>query len=170
MKASCCCSPIGDRRSRLEVGYGLEPILPDGLTGSILREMRTALRQGDYGDAMMAAAQTMGSAIAKAKNVELAARLPRRTRPVVSDSFPWPVLIGGVFFLLLLLTRGGRGGGGGLGILPWLILGNAMGGSVGAAAAAADSAASIPAADLADLAAATPWRRRFQQLVRTSHG
>jgi uncharacterized protein len=123
---------IGDRRTRLEVGYGLEPILPDGLAGSILREMRTALRQGDYGDAMMAAAETMGSAIAKAKNVELAARLPRRTQPAVSDSFPWPVLIGGVFFLLLLLMRGGRrGGGGGLGILPWLILGNVMGGSMG---------------------------------------
>jgi uncharacterized protein len=123
---------IGDRRSRLEVGYGLEPILPDGLAGSILREMRTALRQGDYGDAMMAAAETMGSAIAKAKNVELAASLPRRTQPAVSDSFPWPVLIGGVFFLLLLLTRGGRrGGGGGLGFLPWLILGNVMGGSIG---------------------------------------
>jgi uncharacterized protein len=121
---------IGDRRSRLEVGYGLEPILPDGLDGSILRDMRTALRQGDYGDAMMAAAETMGSAIAKAKNVELTARLPRRTRSAVSDSFPWPVLIGGVFFLLLLLKRGGRGGGGGLGILPWLILGN-MGGSMG---------------------------------------
>jgi uncharacterized protein len=122
---------IGDRRTRLEVGYGLEPILPDGLAGSILREMRTALRQGDYGDAMMAAAETMGSAIAKAKNVELAARLPRRTQPAVSDSFPWPVLIGGAFFLLLLLTRGGRGGGRGLGILPWLILGNVMGGSIG---------------------------------------
>ena len=121
---------IGDRSSRIEVGYGLEPILPDGLAGSILREMRTALRQGDYGDAMMAAAETMGSAIAKAKNVELQARLPRRTRPAVSDSFPWPVLIGGVFFLLLLLTRGGRGGGG-LGVLPWLMLGNMMGGSMG---------------------------------------
>jgi len=121
---------IGDRRSRLEVGYGLEPILPDGLDGSILREMRPALRQGDYGDAMMAAAETMGSAIAKAKNVDLQARLPRRARPAVSDSFPWPVLIGGVFFLLLLLTRGGRGGGG-LGVLPWLILGNMMGGSMG---------------------------------------
>jgi len=24
----------------LEVGYGLEPILPDGLSGSILRQMR----------------------------------------------------------------------------------------------------------------------------------
>src|SRR5271157_1889840 len=122
---------IGDRRSRLEVGYGLEPILPDGLDGSILREMRTPLRQGDYGDAMMAAAETIGSAIAKAKNVELQARLPRRTRPAVSDSFPFPVLIGGLFLLLLLLTRGGRGGGGGLGILPWLILGNVMGGSMG---------------------------------------
>ena len=107
---------IGDRRSRLEVGYGLEPILPDGLDGSILREMRTALRQGDYGDAMMAAAETIGSAIAKAKNVELQARLPRRTRPSVSDSFPFPVLIGGLFLLLFLMRagrRGGRGGGGG---------------------------------------------------------
>jgi uncharacterized protein len=125
---------IGDRRSRLEVGYGLEPILPDGLAGSILREMRTALRQGDYGDAMMAAAETIGSAIAKAKNVELAARLPRRTQPAVSDSFPFPVLIGGVFLLLFLMRMGGRGrrgGGGGSGILPWLILGNMMGGSMG---------------------------------------
>src|SRR6516164_11458830 len=48
---------IGDRRSRLEVGYGLEPILPDGLAGSILREMRPALRQKQYGEGMMAAAQ-----------------------------------------------------------------------------------------------------------------
>ena len=37
---------IGDRRSRLEVGYGLEPILPDGLAGSILREMRTGAAPG----------------------------------------------------------------------------------------------------------------------------
>ena len=59
----------GDRRSRLEVGYGLEPILPDGLAGSILREMRPALRQQQYGEAMMAAAQTIGNTIAKAKDV-----------------------------------------------------------------------------------------------------
>ena len=26
---------IGDRRSRIEVGYGLEPILPDGFVGSV---------------------------------------------------------------------------------------------------------------------------------------
>jgi uncharacterized protein len=49
---------IGDRRSRLEVGYGIEPILPDGLAGDVLREMRPALRQNDFGDAIAAAAQS----------------------------------------------------------------------------------------------------------------
>ena len=29
---------ISDQRSRLEVGYGLEPILPDGYVGSLLRQ------------------------------------------------------------------------------------------------------------------------------------
>jgi len=123
---------IGDHRSRLEVGYGLEPILPDGLDGDILREMRPALRQNDFGDAMIAAAGTIGSAIAKAKNVQVQARPPqRRTRPAVSDRIPWPMIIGGIFLLSLLARAGGPrgfGGGGGLGVLPWLILGNMMGG------------------------------------------
>jgi uncharacterized protein len=122
---------VNDRRSRLEVGYGLEPILPDGLTGSILREMRPALRQKDYGDAMMAAAQTIGNTIAQAKNVKLTATLPRRARPSTSDSIPWPVIIGGLFLLVWLMRagkpRGYGGGGGGGGFLPGLILGNMMG-------------------------------------------
>jgi len=124
---------IGDRRSRLEVGYGLEPILPDGLAGDILREMRPAMRQNDVGDALMAAAQTIGNTIAQAKNVPLQARLPqRRTQPSASDRIPWPMIVGGIFFLLLLVRSRGPGGfgggGGGLGVLPWLILGNLMGG------------------------------------------
>jgi len=122
---------VNDRRSRLEVGYGLEPILPDGLSGSVLREMRPALRQQQYGEAMMAAAETLGGAIAKAKNVALEdPSLPRRMRPSTSDSIPWPVIIFGIFFLLFLFRRGGRGGGyrgGGGGFLPGVILGNAMG-------------------------------------------
>jgi uncharacterized protein len=124
---------INDRRDKLEIGYGLEPILPDGLDGSILREMRPALQARQYGEAMMAAAQTIGTTIAKSKNVSLDAQLPRRTRRSSGDSIPWPALLGGVFLLFWLLragSRGGRGGGGG-GFLTGLILGNLMRGGGG---------------------------------------
>ena len=118
---------INDRRSRLEVGYGLEPILPDGLDGSILREMRPALRARQYGEAMMAAAQTIGSTIAKSKNVSLDAQLPRRARPSSGESIPWPAVLGGLFLLFWLLRAGSRGGrGGGGGFWTGLLLGNLM--------------------------------------------
>ena|SRR5579872_3978880 len=121
---------VRDRRSRLEVGYGLEPILPDGLDGSILREMRPALRQQQYGEAMMAAADTLGSTIAAAKHVALNAPLPRQVRRSPADSIPWPMVIGGIFLVLWLMRAGGPrgyGGGGGGGFLPGLILGSMMG-------------------------------------------
>ncbi len=121
---------INDRRSRLEVGYGLEPILPDGFDGSILRQMRPALREQHYGEALMAAAETIGNTIAQAKHVALQARLPRRMRPTPSNSIPWPVVLGGIFLLLWLMRSGGPrgyGGGGGGGFLPGLILGGMLG-------------------------------------------
>jgi uncharacterized protein len=38
-----------DRAMRIEVGYGLEPVLPDGLAGEIVRsEFLPAFREGDY--------------------------------------------------------------------------------------------------------------------------
>jgi uncharacterized protein len=120
---------IGDRRNRMEVGYGLEPILPDGFVGSVLREMRPALRQERYGEAMMAAAETIGSTIAKSKNVTLTAQLPRHIRPTSGDSIPWPMIIGGIFLLIWLSRLGGPrgyGSGGGGGFLPGVILGDMM--------------------------------------------
>src|SRR5712691_7689684 len=103
---------VRDRRSRLEIGYELEPILPDGFAGSILREMRPALRQRQYGEAMRAAGQAIGSTIAKAKNVSIDTQLPRRVRRSSGDSIPWAPLLTGLFVVFLLL-RAGRGGGGG---------------------------------------------------------
>jgi uncharacterized protein len=119
---------VGDRRDRLEVGYGLEPLLPDGFDGEILRAMRPALRQAQYGEAMRAAAATIGSRIAKAKGVTLDVALAQRYLPQQRrNSIPWPLIIGGIF-LLLYVMRGGISGGGG-GFLPGLILGNLLGGS-----------------------------------------
>ncbi len=77
---------IQDRRDRIEVGYGLEPILPDGFDGSIARSIQPLLRQGAYGPAMIAAAQQIGSAIARAKGVAPQAR----RAPALPREFSWP--------------------------------------------------------------------------------
>jgi uncharacterized protein len=120
---------IDERRSRLEVGYGLEGILPDARAGDILREMSPALRQGRYGEAMMAAAQTIGEIVAQSKNVSFTASLPRTIERTPFNSIPWPLVVGGIFVLLWLIRAGGpRGYGGwsGGGFLPGLLMGNLM--------------------------------------------
>jgi uncharacterized protein len=133
---------INDRRNRLEVGYGLEPILPDGFSGSILRQMRPALRQSAYGEALMAAAETIGNTIAQSKNVTLTAALPRTIRTDPGDnSIPPGMLIAGFVCLLFLFrliasalrnNRGGPGGGsGGGGFLTGMLLGNLLSGGFG---------------------------------------
>jgi uncharacterized protein len=125
---------IQDRKMRMEVGYGLEPVIPDGFSGSILRAMRPALREGRYGEALTEAVQVAGSRIAEAKGVKLDTTLPRRTRPSASE-IPWPVIIGGVVMLLLLLNGVGggrrRGRGSGADLLLAMLAGNMMGRSMG---------------------------------------
>jgi uncharacterized protein len=120
----------GERRSRMEVGYGLEPYIPDGFAGSVLREMRPALREERYGDALAAAAQTIGSRIAAAKGVSIGTEAPR-SRPRGGNGLPWPLLLGGGLLLLFLLMQGRGnsryGGGGGGGFLTGLLLGGMMG-------------------------------------------
>jgi len=116
---------VQDRRDRIEVGYGLEPILPDGFVGSTLRELRPYLREQRYGPAMMASAEVMGSTIAKAKGVTLDTHLVRRAPVSAQRShIPWPMIIFGLFILFWLL----RGGGGGGGFLAGMLLGNILGG------------------------------------------
>jgi uncharacterized protein len=113
---------IKDHRDRIEVGYGLEPILPDGFAGSVLREARLLLRQGAYGAAVFAAAEQMGSRIAAAKGISLDFGLRPIGRSVrARPGLPLPVIIIGIILLLLLM----RGGGGGF--LSGLLLGNLLG-------------------------------------------
>jgi uncharacterized protein len=119
----------GDRRFRLEVGHSLEPILPDGLDGQILLDMRPALRAGQFGTALIQAAQRIGTILSQGKSVDVPeSRLPRRQvqeHPI--HSIPWPMILGGLFLLFLFL-RGGRGGGGGGNFLTGMLLGSLMGG------------------------------------------
>jgi uncharacterized protein len=119
----------GDHKSRLEVGSGLSQIVPDSTAAEVLREMRPALRREHYGEALMAAAETLGNNIAQAKNVSLDANLPRQIRRSFFDSIPWPVVIGGLGLLFFFLRMGGTRGYGGWssgGLLPALLLGSLM--------------------------------------------
>lgn len=116
---------VQDHRDRIEVGYGLEPILPDGFDGSILRGIAPLLKQGAYGQAIISAAAQMSATIDRAKNVapETAPRVRDRTVTTRSHGLPLPLIIIGIVVLLLLFRGGGSGGG----LLTGLILGNLLG-------------------------------------------
>ena len=124
-----------DRRYRMEVGYGLEPILPDGFVGSVGRTMSPFLKESRYGDAITEAVQAIGARIAQAKGVTIDGALPRAARPR-SRSIPFPLIVFGVMMLLWVLGamrggRGGRSGGSGTGFLTGMLLGNLLGGGIG---------------------------------------
>ena len=120
---------IQDHRDRVEVGYGLEPILPDGLDGSISRSIQPLLRQGAYGPAIISAAQRIGSTIARAKGITpQASARPRYRETSRGRGLPWPAIIIGIVVLLFLMRSGGRGGGG---FLAGMLLGNLLGGGRG---------------------------------------
>ena len=62
---------VQDRRYRTEVGYGLEPILPDGKVGGFGREAVPFLRQGEYGAALRLMTQRVAQTIAADAGVTL---------------------------------------------------------------------------------------------------
>jgi uncharacterized protein len=122
---------IKDRKNRIEVGYGIEPYLTDGFSGSILRTIRPELQAGRYGPALYAAAQAMAQQIARGKGVAIPQapepdRLPERRE--ARRGIPFPLIILGLFFLFWIFGRGGRGRGGGGGFLTGMLLGSMMGG------------------------------------------
>ena len=129
---------IKDHKNRIEVGYGLEPVITDGYAGGVLRGIRPILRQGNYGGALLAAAQQLGQHVAEAKGVAIEGQPLRQTRSRDSDGGGGGIIAIFIFFLALVALfrlfsgrggRGGTGGGSGLGgFLTGMILGNMMGG------------------------------------------
>jgi uncharacterized protein len=63
---------VADRRYRIEVGYGLEPILPDGKVGSFGREAVPYLRQGNYAAAILLVTRRIADTIAADRGITLA--------------------------------------------------------------------------------------------------
>ena len=97
---------IQDRRSRIEVGYGLEPIIPDGRAGEILRSMTPYLRHGDYDGAISLGAASIAQIIAQDTGVSLpGAAIPRRGVPPRSgDSIPQVSRFGAFLISLFVIA------------------------------------------------------------------
>ena len=62
---------VGDHRYRTEVGYGLEPILPDGRVGGFGREAVPLLRQNNYNGAFLLMSSRIADVIAKDAGIQL---------------------------------------------------------------------------------------------------
>lgn len=126
---------VKERKIRIETGYGVEGILPDGLIGEILdKYVVPQLKTGNYGQALYNAMYASSAYIAKDANVQLSGSpVPMRSKARAEKKgfnvfgliifFIVAALLLGTrsgrsmlpWILLLLMSGGGRGGGGGFG-------------------------------------------------------
>ncbi len=109
---------VKERRVRIETGYGVEGILPDGLTGEILdRYAIPRFKEGDYGRGFAETMAAVSVIVAKAAGVTLTGTAPPEHRPVKTEKglgiFRLLLLIAAAFFLLG--TPQGRA------MLPWFL-------------------------------------------------
>lgn len=121
---------IEDRRARIEVGYGLEGAIPDGLAGRIIRnELAPRFASGEYALGLAATAAALG----QAARGEYRAAAPAGPGPQGrrgGRSRAWPLLFFGAFIVLQLLgyvgnafhPAGAAALGGGLAALLGLLL------------------------------------------------
>jgi uncharacterized protein len=76
---------VDDHKYWTEVGYGLEPILPDGKVGDFGRDMVPLLRQGDYNLAAAQIVRQIAAVIAQASHVSLDSLPQSPAAPPPSD-------------------------------------------------------------------------------------
>ena len=67
---------VQDRKYRIEVGYGLEPILPDGKVGGFGREAVPLLRQNNYAGALLLMTSRVAEVIAQDAGITLTGARP----------------------------------------------------------------------------------------------
>jgi len=99
---------VQDRELRLEVGYGLEGDIPDGLAGEILDTwVIPQLRQGNYSSAMQEGARYISVLLADRRGFELAGM--QSSYEASGGGADEGDGISGYYFFLLLLLLLGRG-------------------------------------------------------------
>ena len=114
---------IQERKVRIETGYGVEGILPDGKAGQIIDDyMIPHLKEGDYGQAHLNAVIIIAQVIAEDAGIQLTGEIntPQQGDDRSRGSGKGKFLTILIFIILLIITRGRS--------LPWLIIGSMSGG------------------------------------------
>lgn len=93
---------IDDHRARIEVGYGLEPILPDGKVGSFQREAIPLMRAGNYSQALLLVTVRVANVIAQDAGVQITA--PQVAAPREPREQPSRGISGGGILLLIIIV------------------------------------------------------------------
>jgi uncharacterized protein len=115
---------VNDHKYWTQIGYGLEPILPDGKVGGFGREMVPYLRQGNYDAGVALLTRRIADVIAQDRGIKLTGAPPPPPRTGNSGEGNASGLLGlfilGIFIFILysIMSRGGgsgRGRGGGSG-------------------------------------------------------
>jgi len=105
---------VQEKRTRIEVGYGLEPVITDGYSGEVLRNLRPYFRANQYGLGLYTAASQLAAKIAQNAGVTLSTEPPARSRDPGASSSPFQQLIvAGLILLAIFLLPYLLGGGGG---------------------------------------------------------
>jgi uncharacterized protein len=129
---------VDDHRYRVEVGYGLEAILPDGKVGGIGRDAVPYLRQNDYDAAMTLMTSEVATVIAADRGVTLTGIVtaPRRQNNAPSGLSEIFLLLFLIFIIFSIFRRAGgpgsrMGPGGWVGPMMGGMGGGMMGGGWG---------------------------------------
>jgi uncharacterized protein len=122
-----------EHRVRIEVGYGLEPILTDALSSVILQsKVLPKFKAGDMQGGIVAGTNAiveqllLDTPAAKAR----VAQAEQQVKNQDSDFDPFTAIFIG-FIVIMIISSFFRRSRGGLGALPWIILGSGMGGGSG---------------------------------------
>jgi uncharacterized protein len=105
---------VDDHQYRIEVGYGLEGILPDGKVGGFGREAVPYLRQDNYDAALQLMTRRVADVIAADRGVTLAGTSPpaplQQSRGTNLSGGEVFLLFACIFIVFSILRRAGSGG------------------------------------------------------------
>jgi len=116
---------LKERKMRIETGYGIEGLIPDGLAGEIRDQYITPyLKRNQFGEGLLNGTLAIASIIAKDADVSLTGHVPVKRPPKRRSGLSALVTI---FLLLLIFFSMGRRRGGLWPLLLLLFMGRGFG-------------------------------------------